>query len=200
MNSESIYQFVAIAFLLPTMCFSIYFRSKAARAGDKISPIEEGPLILNLRRILGLTFWLSILVYLIHPGWMAWSTLPLPAWTRWSGAVLLALCVPLFYWVFSSLGNNVTSTVAIRSQHNLVTSGPYRWVRHPLYSVGFLAFIGFSLLAANWFIFTLVVLTFSVLMKRTPIEERRLVERFGEAYRQYMRTTGRYLPRLKRSI
>jgi protein-S-isoprenylcysteine O-methyltransferase Ste14 len=200
MNNESIYQFVAIVLLLPTLSISIYFRSQARRSGEKISSLEEGPIILNLRRVFGLVLWLSIFAYLINPRWMAWASLPLPAWARWSGAALMALCVPLVYWVFSSLGKNVTPTVAIRSQHSLVTSGPYRWVRHPLYSVGFVAFIGFSLLAANWFIFAMLLLALVVLMKRTPIEERRLIERFGDAYRDYMQRTGRYLPRWKGSV
>jgi len=111
----------------------------------------------------------------------------------------MALCVPLIYWLFSSLGKNVTSTVAIRKDHALVTHGPYRWVRHPLYSVGFVAFTGFSLLAANWFILATLLLAFGVLMQRTPIEERRLIERFGDDYLEYMQRTGRYLPRLKGS-
>lgn len=197
MNNETIFQLVAITLLTITLSISIYFRSKAARSGEEISSREEGVLILNLRRILGLALWLSTLAYLINPRWMAWSSLPLPAWTRWSGAALMALCVPLVYWVFSSLGKNVTPTVAIRREATLVTHGPYRWVRHPLYTVGFVAFVGFSLLAANWFIFATLLPAFAVLVKRTPIEERRLIERFGEEYRAYMQRTGRYLPRLK---
>lgn len=197
MNNESIFQFVAIALILATLSISIYYRSRAARSGEKISPLEEGWLILNLRRIFGLALWLSIFAYLINPRWMAWSSLSLPTWARWLGAGIMALCVPLVYWLFSSLGKNVTSTVAIRKEHTLVTSGPYRWVRHPLYSVGFVAFVGFSLLAANWFIFTTLLLAFGVLMQRTPIEERRLIERFGDDYLEYMQRTGRYLPRLK---
>ena len=200
MNNETIYQFVAIALLLPTLSISIYFRSQAERSGDKISSLEEGPLILNLRRAFGLALWLSILAYLINPRWMAWSSLPLPAWARLSGAGLMALCVPLFYWLFSSLGKNVTPTVAIRKEHTLVIRGPYRWVRHPLYSVGFVAFAGFSLLAANWFIFATLLLAFGVLMQRTPIEERRLIERFGDDYLKYMQRTGRYLPRLRGGV
>lgn len=199
MNNESIYRYVAIALLTATLSISIYFRSRAARSGDKISSLEEGPLILNLRRVFGLALWLSIFAYLVNPRWMAWSSLPLPPWARWLGAVLMALCVPLVYWLFSSLGKNVTSTVAIRKEHTLVTSGPYRWVRHPLYSVGLVAFVGFSLLAANWFIFAILLVAFGVLMQRTPIEERRLIERFGDDYLDYMQRTGRYLPRLKGS-
>ena len=203
MTSESTFQIVAIVLFLATLSISIYYRSQAARSGEKVSPLEEGPVILNLRRVFGLALWLSIFAYLINPRWMAWASLaslPLPSWARWSGAAIMALCVPLFYWLFSSLGKNITPTVAIRKDHDLVTSGPYRWVRHPLYSVGFLAFGAFSLLAANWFIFALLVLAFIVLMQRTPIEEKRLIEHFGDAYREYMQRTGRYLPRLKGSL
>jgi len=197
MNNESIYQFVAIALILATLSISIYYRSRAARSGEKISPLEEGRLILNLRRIFGLALWLPIFAYLVNPRWMAWSSLPLPASARWVGAGIMALCVPLVYWLFSSLGKNVTPTVAIRKEHTLVTHGPYRWVRHPLYSVGFVAFAGFSLLAANWFIFATLLLAFGVLMQRTPIEERRLIERFGDDYLEYMQRTGRFLPKWK---
>jgi protein-S-isoprenylcysteine O-methyltransferase Ste14 len=179
------------------MSISIYFRSKANRAGDQIDASGEGRLILTLRRIFGLALWLSALAYLINPAWMFWASLPLPAWARWMGASLMIACVPLIYWVFSSLGKNVTPTVVIRQEHSLVTHGPYRWVRHPLYTVGFLAFIGLSLLAANWFIAAIILLGWPILMMRTPIEEARLIERFGDEYRQYMQRTGRYLPKLK---
>ena len=196
MNTESIYRFVAIALLGANMAISIYYRSRAARSGEKISSHGEGKPILYLRRILGLGLWLSSLAYLVNPAWMAWSSLPLPAWARWSGAALMLVCVPLIYWVFSSLGKNVTHTVAIRTEHSLVTHGPYRWVRHPLYTVGFLSFTGFSLLAANWFIFAMLLAAYPILMARTAIEEAHLVGRFGDDYRQYMQRTGRYLPKL----
>jgi protein-S-isoprenylcysteine O-methyltransferase Ste14 len=196
MNTENLYQFTAIALLGASMTISRSYRSKAARSGEKISSHEEGVLILNLRRIFGLALWLSSLAYMVSPRWMAWSSLPLPAWARWSGAALMLVCVPLIYWVFSSLGKNVTHTVAIRKEASLVTHGPYRWVRHPLYTVGFLAFTGFSLLAANWFIFAMLLAAYPILMARTAIEEMHLVDRFGDDYRQYMQRTGRYLPKL----
>jgi protein-S-isoprenylcysteine O-methyltransferase Ste14 len=196
MNNESIYHWIAVVSLGAAMSISIYFRSKANRLGDKIDPSQEGKLILTLRRIFGLALWLSALAYLINPAWMAWAYFPLPAWVRWVGAVIMVACVPLIYWVFSSLGKNVTPTVTIRREHSLVTHGPYRWVRHPLYTVGFLAFAGLSLLAANWFIAAVLIFGWPVLVMRTPIEERRLIERFGDEYREYMLRTGRYLPKL----
>jgi len=197
MNQESLFRWIAAVLLLSALAISVTYRRRANQSGDEISSKEEGGLILVLRSIFGLAGWLSAFVYLINPAWMAWAHLDLPAWVRWTGAVIMAVCLPLIYWIFSSLGNNVTPTVAVRREHSLVMHGPYRWVRHPLYTVGFLAFIGFSLLSAIWFTAAMLVLGFSVLAMRTPLEEKRLVERFGDEYREYMRRTGRYLPRLR---
>ena len=197
MNTDTLFHTLAVVLLLSDASISIYFRRKAEHTGEKIDTRKEGGLILNLRRIFGLSLWLSALVYLINPAWMAWASLPLPHWLRWVGAGMMLVSVPLIYWIFSSLGKNVTPTVVTRREHTLVTHGPYRWVRHPLYTVGFLAFAGLSLLAANWFIALSLVLGMVPIAMRTPLEEAQLVERFGDQYRQYMRHTGRYLPKLE---
>ncbi len=196
MNTESSFRFIGMALALAGFAISVYHRRQADQSGENISDQEEGSAILGLRKVFGLSMWLSMLVYFINPAWMAWSQVGLPLWVRWLGVALMALCLPLFYWIFSSLGKNVTKTVAIRQEHSLVISGPYRWVRHPLYTAGFLFFVGLSLLSANWFILLLILLTFAILMMRTPIEEAKLIERFGDEYRQYMKGTGRYFPKI----
>lgn len=115
---------------------------------------------------------------------------------RWLGVAMGVAGDFLAYWVFTSLGNNVTPTVVTRKNATLVTHGPYRWVRHPLYLMGLLAYLGFALLAENWFLAILTVLAFSLLNLRLPKEEARLIERFGDEYRSYMQRTGKFLPRL----
>lgn len=197
MNLETVLHAIAVVTVLSVLSISIYFRHQAARSGEKISVHEEGFLILNLRRIFGLALWMSVFTYLINPSWMAWSSLPLPFWARGLGAGLMLVCVPLLYWMFYSLGRNITPTVVTRQQHSLVTHGPYRWIRHPLYTFAFLFFAGLSLLAASWFMVLVLILGSPVLLLRTPIEEQRLIERFGDQYREYMQHTGRYLPRWK---
>jgi protein-S-isoprenylcysteine O-methyltransferase Ste14 len=201
MNTETSFQIAAILLILSAMSISITFRHQAhkagLRSGDKISPRqEERTFVYWLRSIGGTAMILSTLVYLINPAWMAWAQLPLPPGLRWVGALIGLIGLPIIYWVFSSLGRNVTHTTAIRREHTLVTSGPYRWVRHPLYSVGMLNFLGFSLLTANLFIFLTTLLGFSAILLRTPQEEARLIEKFGEEYRQYMQRSGRFLPRI----
>ncbi len=195
MDSENIYRLAGLFNFLAGAGISLYFRGKANRIGGRVSAKEEKKFIFAMRSIGGLFLWLSVLAYMINPNWLAWSSLGFPAWLRWTGAAIGLISVGLIYWVFSSLGLNVTPTIVTREQSQLVTHGPYRWVRHPLYSVGVLSFLGFFLLTASWMILLGVLLTMPFLMLRTPYEEERLIERFGDQYRAYMQRTGRYLPK-----
>jgi uncharacterized cupredoxin-like copper-binding protein len=132
---------------------------------------------------------------LLNPRWMAWSKIGLPESVRWLGLGVGVICALLTYWLFSSIGSGITPTSATRKQHVLVTHGPYRWVRHPLYTVGSTIFISFGMLADNWFIASLGVLAFIAMAIRTPKEEANLIEKFGDEYREYMKRTGRFLPK-----
>jgi len=82
MNTESLFHTISVVVIGLCLSISIYFRRKAAQTREEIDVKEEGALILNLRRVFGLLLWLSILVYLVNPAWMAWSSLPLPLWLR----------------------------------------------------------------------------------------------------------------------
>jgi protein-S-isoprenylcysteine O-methyltransferase Ste14 len=196
--NENVYRWMALGIFLAGTGISVYFRRRADReAGDEmISLKSEGlPLMLALR-VGGIALWLGVFAYFINPAWMAWSQVELPVWLRLSGAALGMVTNGLIYWVFSSLGNNVSPTVVTRRRHQLVTSGPYRWVRHPLYTVGFLSYMAFALLAANWYVAVLAVIALVLLSLRVPAEERALIARNGDAYRDYAKRTGRFLPRL----
>ena len=131
------------------------------------------------------------------PSIVQWSRVELPDGLRLAGALYALLLMPwLLHWTQTSLGRNVSTTVIIRADHELITSGPYRWVRHPLYVLGALFLTSLSLIAASWVLFTglLFALIFGLL--RTPKEEAMLAEHFGDAYRDYQRRTGRYFPKL----
>jgi len=133
---------------------------------------------------------------LINPAWMTWSRLDLPEWLRWVGVLMGLLADGLAYWFFSYLQKNVSPTVVTRSNAELITSGPYRWIRHPLYVMGLIGYFGFALLAENLFIALLSLVAFVLISIRTIKEETKLIEKFGNAYREYMQHTGRFLPRL----
>ena len=197
--NENIFRILAALVLFTGIGISSYFRLKADRdSGEKISRKVDGTIFMNLIRIGGLMLWLSPLVYLINPAWMAWSKIGLPEWVRWLGVGLGIVAIVGIYWLFSSIGSGITPTSATRKQHQLVTSGPYRWIRHPLYTFGSSLFIAFGMIADNWFVALLGVLAFIAMASRTPKEEANLIEKFGDEYLEYMQRTGRYLPKLLR--
>jgi protein-S-isoprenylcysteine O-methyltransferase Ste14 len=198
MNNETIFRILLAFSLITGIGISATFRRKADKeSGEKVSTKDEGKPIFLALRLGGLVIWFSPIAYMINPAWMAWSKIGLPDWTRWIGVGVGVVCVGLIYWLFSSIGTGITPTVATRAEHKLVTHGPYRWVRHPLYTVGTTFFLSFGAIADNWFILSVAVISFILLALRTPNEEAHLIEKFGDEYRAYMKTTGAFLPKFK---
>ena len=195
--NENIFRILAAIILLTGIGISSYFRIKADKeTGEKISRKVDGSVMMNIIKFFGIILWLSPFVYLINPAWMAWSKIGLPEWVRWLGIGMAIVSDVLLYWLFSSIGSGISPTSATRREHKLSTSGPYRWVRHPLYTVGSMLFISFGMMADNWFVAALGILAFIAMAKRTPQEEANLIEKFGDEYREYMKHTGRFLPKL----
>src|SRR5262249_1328389 len=122
--------------------------------------------------------------------------MPLPLWPRWVGFCVAACAGVLWAWTVHTLGKNLTDTVVTRKDHSLVTAGPYRWVRHPFYTATFIGFVWGGLAMANGLCLVLGGIAIGFLIARNRIEEEKLVDRFGDAYRDFMRRRGRFFPRL----
>jgi protein-S-isoprenylcysteine O-methyltransferase Ste14 len=196
MNHDQTLRAVLIVVFLVIIPIGLYHRIRSQASREKLDRRQEGLFILATLRPLGAVFWLGLMVWLIDPAWMAWSSAPLPVWLRWTGVGVIAMGCALLVWTFRSLGSNLTDTVVTRQKHTLVSHGPYRWIRHPLYDAAALITVAISLIAANWFLFLTGVVLMALLIVRTRIEEANLVTRFGDPYRTYMERTGRFLPRL----
>ena len=197
--NDTMFRLVILVLMVTALSISAYFRRKAQRTGgDKIDRTQEGVPLMIVLRVAGLSLWLSVLAYVINPEWIAFAALPIPDALRWFGFVLSLLALPLMLWMFRSLGNNITDTVQTRARAQLVVRGPYQYIRHPLYSFGVLFFIGLMLMAANALIVFFGATALVMLILRTPIEEKMLMEKFGDAYREYMTRTPRFVPHLTR--
>ncbi len=198
MPTENSFRIALVLVIVLTMAVTVYHRLQAAKSNEKISHRDEGYFFATILRLAGLVLWISTFGYLIFPMYFLWAAMPLPTWLRWIGVGTGVLCSLLMYWTLSSLGKNLTDTVVTRAEATLVTHGPYRWVRHPFYVTAALLMSSVTLLTANWFIGVSSVAVLALLAIRTPKEEQMLIERFGQQYRDYKATTGRFIPRIGR--
>jgi protein-S-isoprenylcysteine O-methyltransferase Ste14 len=153
MDGDQLFRIALIVGTLMVLPMMAYHRLKAQAAREKLDRWREGPSILFTSRPLGVAAMLGLPAFMINPGWMAWSSLRLPEWLRWAGVVVGVLAGGLLIWTLRTLGPNLTDTVITRKEHRLVTSGPYRWVRHPFYDAVGLAILANTMTAANWFHF-----------------------------------------------
>jgi protein-S-isoprenylcysteine O-methyltransferase Ste14 len=186
---------LVLVFVL-TLGVTAYHRIQAASSRELISRKEEGYLFAIVLRLGGLFLFAVTLTYLISPSTVHWAQVAIPLPVRWGGAVSGLLSSVLMYWTLSNLGKNLTDTVVTRVNATLVTSGPYRWVRHPFYVTTALVMLSATLLTANWLIGLCSIFVLAMLAIRTPKEEQMLVQRFGQQYLDYMVKTGRYIPRI----
>lgn len=188
------YSFIAI--FLAFMVIRVAYHRIALRTMGK-AEFREGKLAKGVRVVLALPLVAGLVTYMVRPEVLSWAAFPVPEWARWIGLIMALAALPLLWWVHWALGSNFSGLLHVRDEHTLVTHGPYRWVRHPMYSVFYLYMTGILLLTSNWLIGGLLLLGLTlVLVTRLQREEAVMIEKFGDNYREYMKRTGRFLPPL----
>ena len=185
MADDQTFRVVLILGLVAVMPFGIYHRVRSQATREPLDRRQEGWFILLTLRPIGIAGMAGLIAFVA-----------LPVAIRWLGVGVGVGAGALLIWTFRSLGKNITDTVVTRRHHELITTGPYHYVRHPFYLASALAFLANALVTANWFIGAAGALAMTLLFIRTSIEEEYLVRRFGDSYTGYMKSTGRFLPRL----
>jgi protein-S-isoprenylcysteine O-methyltransferase Ste14 len=119
----------------------------------------------------------------------------LPVWTTVVGLGVAAVGLGIRAWALRTLGRFFTMPITIAVDHRLIQNGPYRWLRHPAYTGGFLTAIGVPLTLGSWVgAVGTVVFCIGVYAHRIQIEEGVLRARFGKEYLEYSARTSRLLP------
>ena len=168
-------------------------RKAAKREADNR---EEGWQQAAVRVGRALALVVFLVLYAINSRWLAVLRMPLPDWLRWFGIVIGAASFALYFWSRAALGKEWSSPLRVRERHHLVRSGPYAWVRHPIYLSLIVFMTGIALIAANWFLVAFLLISVVDLHLRIPKEERMMIDEFGDEYEVYMLRTGRLLPRI----
>jgi protein-S-isoprenylcysteine O-methyltransferase Ste14 len=120
--------------------------------------------------------------------------LPLADWPFWLGAALTLAGLLFTVWARVHLGRNWSATITLKQGHDLITSGPYRFVRHPIYTGLLLAFVGLALARGEWRGILAVVIVFGAFWRKLRIEERWMRAQFGGAYEEYSKRVAALVP------
>jgi protein-S-isoprenylcysteine O-methyltransferase Ste14 len=130
----------------------------------------------------------------------AWARFEAPTWLRLLAVGVGAVDTVLVLWMDRALGINVLPVEEAREIATLITTGPYRWIRHPHCTLGMVSMLALTFMTALWWIGVLALpLTAFFILWRVPREEAKSIEVCGDACGDYMRRTGRFLPKLRTS-
>ena len=110
---------------------------------------------------------------------------PWAPWLFWLGAALTCGGLAFAVWARRTIGRNWSATVTLKQDHELVTSGPYALVRHPIYTGLLSGFLGSAIALGQWRGLLAVAIFYLAALRKYRLEERWMRERFGVAYDAY---------------
>ena len=169
--------------------FSVEIAHSGIVAGAPSNPQDAGTLrLINLGSNLAL--FLAFVV-----SFLPWLVIPYPRLALYLGTGLLVVGSLFRRYCFRILGKYFTAAVTVTATQPVIESSPYRWIRHPGYTAGFIMFLGIGLALGSWL--SLVIFFLEILFvysRRVKAEETALLSTLGEPYRAYMARTKRFIP------
>lgn len=184
---ESFFPVVWIVFLL-------YWQIKAAntKTTKRLEPAGS--------RILRVFIFLIAIVLLsttrIPLPWLYLQPWPAGLWPFWLGAAVTIAGLLFAVWAREHLGSNWSRSVTIKQGHELITTGPYAMVRHPIYTGILTGFLGMAIAISQVRGFIVFVLIFLVFWIKLRMEEQWMRAQFGETYSTYAHRTAALVPYL----
>jgi len=173
-----------------------YARKQSGSLGENRLPPFGVDLVMELVQSLGLFF--LPLIYLFT-NWLDVANYTIPVYVAWPGLLLGLFSIGMLGRTHYDLGGSWSDHLEVKQGQELITTGIYKYIRHPMYSAHLLYAIAQAMLLGNWIAgFSFLLLQLPFYPMRIPQEERMMEEYFGEEYRDYMQQTGRLFPPRRR--
>jgi protein-S-isoprenylcysteine O-methyltransferase Ste14 len=181
-------------FLFPSMWLSwvVYWvwASRHAKPSERRESLGSRLLhVLPLLLAVGLLWSKRIPVALLNERLFLWAP-----WEFWIGALITAAGLLFTVWARVYLGRNWSGVVTIKQGHELIDTGPYALVRHPIYTGLLVAFIGSVVALGEWRSLLAVLIVWAALWRKLRLEEQWMTERFGERYVAYCQRVPALVP------
>lgn len=190
-----IYRFLVAVLLVVFILHRGFYTRQAEQLGQTVLTRPDNHPAEKMANLLALPTFLITFIYLFAPTWLSWFAFSWPEWVRWGGVVFALVGFGLLQWAQITLGRNWSDTPQFMEGQQLVKSGPYAWVRHPIYTAFLLILGSILFISANWLVGGLwVVMTVLAVWARVQVEEGLMMSQFGAGYEAYARQTGRLFP------
>ena len=197
METETFFRILLPLLIVAFVLHRGYYIKNHSKPEDATLKKREEGAVSKIAGLLGMLGFISMSIYVINPNWLSFTNLGFPTWLRWFGVVIALLGFALLQWAQVTLGKSWSDTPRMMKEQTLITSGPYRTIRHPIYTA-FVLILGSTLfISSNWLIgLCWIGMTTLEVISRIEFEESLMIEFFGDQYREYMKKTGRLLPKV----
>lgn len=138
-------------------------------------------------------FWM-LFSQSVHARWLDVQLYPAGHASALLGIALVVAGIAFAIWARLTLGGNWSATVTLKESHTLIQRGPYRWVRHPIYTGLLLASLGTAVVAGSLHSFAALPIIFFGLWLKMATEENLMLQTFGAQYVEYMRQVKALAP------
>ncbi|MBL7996437.1 isoprenylcysteine carboxylmethyltransferase family protein [bacterium] len=137
----------------------------------------------------------------VFTSYLNFSKMEFPIWVRLTGIAISIVSLLYFYRIHKTLGANWSPTLEIKKGHQLIKTGPYKTIRHPMYAQMWLWTIAQVLIISNVIAGLSGIIAFAIFyFMRVGREEKMMIGTFGDEYVEYMKLTGRVFPKCKRNV
>jgi protein-S-isoprenylcysteine O-methyltransferase Ste14 len=174
--------------------FVVYWQIKAAntKTTQRLEPAAS-----RIFRVLIFLIAIGLLLTTRIPlRWLYFQLWPVGLWPFWLGAAVTIAGLLFAVWAREHLGRNWSRSVTIKQGHELITTGPYSVVRHPIYTGILTGFLGMAIAISQVRGFIVFILFFLAFWIKLRMEEQWMRSQFGETYATYAHRTAALVPYL----
>ena len=196
MQTETIFRVILPVLIISFAAHRGYYVKYHSKPEDATVRQREEGIVSKLAGLFGMIGFASMIAYVINPSWLGFGSLLFPAWIRWAGVGIAITGFALLQWAQVTLANSWSDTPRMMKEQTLITSGPYHFIRHPIYTAFILILSSTLFVSSNWLIgLCWAGMTILEVASRIRFEESLMIEYFGDQYRKYMKKTGRFFPK-----
>jgi protein-S-isoprenylcysteine O-methyltransferase Ste14 len=186
---------LALIMILYTILLLKYSRGRASNEPEYNKAVKKDKIILTLFLSYQI---ISIFLYFVFPTTISWADVQFNNIVRSSGFLISLFSIAALFYLIGILGNNFSPIINIKTVHELSINGIYSWIRHPIYSTYIVFYIAIFLISSNFVVgFSWFIIYLFFVRYRISKEEELLIYQFGDEYRDYIKNTGCFVPKIK---